>query len=506
MQTRLKMSREGLELLKEFEGLRLTAAQLPDGRWTMGHGHTQYAREGATITPADAEAFLVYDLIPVVAAVNDDVVPDISQNQFDALVCFAFNVGVDAFAQSEVLQRVNQERMTEAALAMAIWRAGAFNGRRVVLDALVRRRSAEEALMLGREGRESPSDLIRPEIDPAAQAALPAEAPVVIVTHEDGGQLDPQVLASETPQAVEAEVEATPPTPEPEAEPVAETPPAEVSEPESRSEEAGDQEPAPPATDAPLVEPVAQPDATDASIQADPVVQDTAEAPVEPIAEASAEPTGGNLADAAGTERIYQSFSSVPFSPLNAAQPVPQPTETAAEPTSSAPSPQDLVDDSTGLMEPPGPGAQIDEPPLVLVLTPPPEVTVEPPVVASDFSGAEVAPAAETPDQEALFEQGQLASTVSEGDAVIYYEAEPDTEAEPTRWSDIGAYVATGVVGLAAFGFGIAGFQLASQETVAPGSFDEKTVISWGLVAIGVVCVWSGAYNLFKRLGSSQDV
>ena len=73
MQPRMKMSRQGLELLKSFEGLRLTAAQLPDGRWTMGHGHTQFAREGATITAADAEALLLYDLIPVVAAVNEAV-------------------------------------------------------------------------------------------------------------------------------------------------------------------------------------------------------------------------------------------------------------------------------------------------------------------------------------------------------------------------------------------------------------------------------------------------
>ena len=58
MQPRLKMSREGLELLKSFEGLRLTAARLSDGRWTMGHGHTQYAREGAAITEAVAELLL----------------------------------------------------------------------------------------------------------------------------------------------------------------------------------------------------------------------------------------------------------------------------------------------------------------------------------------------------------------------------------------------------------------------------------------------------------------
>ncbi len=461
MQTRLKMSREGLDLLKEFEGLRLTAARLPDGRWTMGHGHTQYAREGATITEADAESFLVYDLIPVVAAVNDSVVPEISQNQFDALVCFAFNVGVEAFQQSEVLQRVNQERMTEAALAMAIWRAGAFDGRRVVLDALVRRRSAEEALLLGKDGRESPSDLIRPEIDPIARASLPVQRPVAFTIETSSvGEPAPEAQEPSPEAGVEAEMAEEPLVPTP-ADPV----------------------------DNPSVAPdETTPDASDATV----------------------------LSSASLSTRIYAPYAGTPFSPMGAALPtVSAPEETVSEAvvevaetieTVETAEPVGQVEDeeTTGLMEPPGAGAQIDEPPTVLILTPPPEVPPEPPArpdARSEAEGAGTPAVAEAP----LFEQGEQPVISGMGEPVIYYEPEADSEDTTSRWSDTGAYVATGIVGLAAFGFGIAGFQLAGQEQIPVGTFDEKTVISWVLVAIGVVCVWVAAYNLFKRLGNTEE-
>ena len=452
MQTRLKMSREGLDLLKEFEGLRLTAARLPDGRWTMGHGHTQYAREGATITEADAEAFLVYDLIPVVAAVNDSVVPGISQNQFDALVCFAFNVGVEAFQQSEVLQRVNQERMTEAALAMAIWRAGAFDGRRVVLDALVRRRSAEEALLLGKEGRESPSGLIRPEIDPIARASLPVQRPVAFTIETSrAGEPTPVTREPSSEAGVEAETELEPQAPT-SADPV----------------------------DGLSVTPhETAPGTSDATV----------------------------LSSASVSTRIFAPYQGTPFSPMGAAHPsVAATEETVSEAVVEVVEPVGQVEDdeTTGLMEPPGAGAQIDEPPTVLILTPPPEVPPEAPARPDSRSEVEEAGTSVVADAP-LFEQGEQPVVTGMGEPVIYYEPEADAEDSASRWSDTGAYVATGIVGLAAFGFGIAGFQLAGQEQIPVGTFDEKTVISWVLVAIGVVCVWVAAYNLFKRLGNTDE-
>lgn len=491
MQTRLKMSREGLGLLKEFEGLRLTAARLPDGGWTIGHGHTQYAREGATITPADAEAFLVYDLIPVVTAVNDSVMPQISQNQFDALVCFAFNVGVEAFQQSEVLQRVNQERMTEAALAMAIWRSGAFDGRRVVLDALVRRRSAEEALLLGGEGRPAPSDLVRPEIDPEAQASLPTSRPAEVDVKFDGDVAQAELVEA-GPDEIDAVAEARPN----EAEPV----------------QSGDDQDGEKAADV-------RAGATESAVESDhattepvPVedVEDGASAvaeSAESLAPISTDPVAGGsepivysgpttepsvpLTNASVSTRIYSSYPSEPFSPLAAAQAESETSENFE------------TSETTGLMEPPSLDARIEEPPLVLVLTPPPEVASEPPLM-SEVDRIAVGSDVRVDDQAPLFGGSDQVEAVDTLDSVIYYEPLADDSDRSARWSDTGAYVATGIVGLAAFGFGIAGFQLAGQDPVPTGMFDEKTAISWVLVAIGVVCVWIAAYNLFKRLGGSE--
>src|ERR1700761_4872422 len=122
MNPRYKVSRSGIELLKDFEGLRRQSAQLPDGRWTVGYGHTKSARAGVTITESDAAALLTYDLIEVVNAVNDWVFTPMTQNQFDALVCFAFNVGLDAFRASTVLRRVNEGSMLQAAWSLEMWR------------------------------------------------------------------------------------------------------------------------------------------------------------------------------------------------------------------------------------------------------------------------------------------------------------------------------------------------------------------------------------------------
>ena len=480
MHTRLKMSREGLELLKEFEGLRLAAAQLPDGRWTMGHGHTEYAREGATITASDAEALLVYDLIPVAAAVNDGVMPQISQNQFDALTCFAFNVGVEAFQQSEVLQRVNQERMTEAALAMAIWRSGAFDGRRVVLDALVRRRTAEEALLLGRDAPAMANDLIQPEIDPAAQTSLPAE--VIIDAGSVSSDPEPQ---TEPETTSEPEHDPAPPVEMPEVPsivgPAVEAPEeVTVAEPVSTGI-AAQSEPEiveAPASDAPVA------DAVEAVSPVEVGPPDAVHAGSEPIVYTAPDPQHArSIPSASLSTRVFTTYLPEPMRPDYSAMPQ---VHSQASP---------VIVSTPAEAETSGSAA----PSQVLILTPPPEISAElPPTLLVDDSqaGGDV-------EQAGLFGSDPDRPV---GDDVVYYEPEAEPEDRTARWSDVGAYVATGAVGLAAFGFGIAGFQLAGQDPVPNGMFDEKTAISWVLVGIGVVCVWIAAYNLFKRLGGTEEL
>ena len=115
MKPRYKVSRAGVDLIKSFEGYRRSAAQLADGRWTIGYGHTKTARKGAEVSEDDAGALLYYDLIEVAAAVNDLTFTPLTQNQFDALVSFASNVGVESFHKSMVLRRVNEGRIRRRA-------------------------------------------------------------------------------------------------------------------------------------------------------------------------------------------------------------------------------------------------------------------------------------------------------------------------------------------------------------------------------------------------------
>jgi lysozyme len=184
MKSRHQVSRAAIELIKSFEGYRRKAAQLPDGRWTIGYGHTLTAREGAEVSEADAEALLMYDLINVAHAVNEHSYTPLTQNQFDALCCFAFNVGVDNFRRSSVLRRVNEGQLLQAACAMEMWRKADFEGERIVIDALVRRRSAEKTLFLTPANGwiPAPSPVLRPKIDYDVVAASPRETPTALKT------------------------------------------------------------------------------------------------------------------------------------------------------------------------------------------------------------------------------------------------------------------------------------------------------------------------------------
>ena len=188
MKPRLAVSRSAVELIKAFEGFRPSAAQLDDGRWTIGYGHTLTAREGAQIGEPDAEALLLYDLIQVSHAVNEHVFAPLNQNQFDALVSFVFNIGVRNFRGSTTLRRLNEGRALEAAIAMEMWRKADLEGERIVVDALIRRRAAEKALFLmPMEGwMAAPTPVLPPRVDYDAVGVLPLQAPVATRTSLGG--------------------------------------------------------------------------------------------------------------------------------------------------------------------------------------------------------------------------------------------------------------------------------------------------------------------------------
>ncbi len=192
MKPRHQVSRAAVDLIKRFEGYRQTSAQLPDGRWTIGYGHTLTARPGATVSEKDAEALLLYDLISVAHSVNEHTYTPLTQNQFDALVCFAFNIGIENFVRSGVLRRINEGSLLQAACAMEMWRKADFEGERIVIDALVRRRSAEKTLFLTPANGQwvpAPSSILRPKIDYDASNAIPKQTPATVSTRTDGDRI-----------------------------------------------------------------------------------------------------------------------------------------------------------------------------------------------------------------------------------------------------------------------------------------------------------------------------
>jgi lysozyme len=216
MRPRLSVSRSAVELIMAFEGFRAKAAQLDDGRWTVGYGHTATAREGHEITEADAEALLLYDLIQAAHAVNEHVYSPLNQNQFDALVSFAFNIGARAFKSSPTVRRLNEGRVLEAALAMELWRKADLDGERIVIDALVRRRATEKALFLRpMDGWvPAPTPVLPPKMDYDALGLIPLTTPVEAHATLDGARAHaeraprPAPPVSDEPSASEAAAQA----------------------------------------------------------------------------------------------------------------------------------------------------------------------------------------------------------------------------------------------------------------------------------------------------------
>ena len=200
MKPRYKVSRAAIELIKSFEGFRELAAQTPEGGWTIGYGHAKTARAGARVSEAEAELLLLYDLVEIGAMVNGLVYTPLTQNQFDALICFAFNIGLEGFRRSTVLRRINEGLMLQAACSFDMWRKADFEGERIVVDALVRRRAAEKALFLKPAGGwvPAPSPVLRPKLDYDVCSAVPKDKPVDLTTSLVG---DAAVLVREADAA-----------------------------------------------------------------------------------------------------------------------------------------------------------------------------------------------------------------------------------------------------------------------------------------------------------------
>jgi len=96
-----------LDLLKEFEGLRLEAYQDIGGVWTIGYGHTKTAKADMSITKAGADALLMGDIKWVTEAIERFVSVPLNDNQYSALVSLIYNIGEGAFRKSTLLRHLN---------------------------------------------------------------------------------------------------------------------------------------------------------------------------------------------------------------------------------------------------------------------------------------------------------------------------------------------------------------------------------------------------------------
>lgn len=149
----MKTSKEGIDLIKKFEGCRLDAYKCPAGVWTIGYGHTGDVKKGQKISAAQAEAYLVADLEKFEKKVEKYGGYGWKQNEFDAMVSFAYNAG-------SIDQLTANGRRSRKEIADAIPKYNKGGGK--VLAGLVRRRDAEKELFLRGGGKTaSPRPVLR---------------------------------------------------------------------------------------------------------------------------------------------------------------------------------------------------------------------------------------------------------------------------------------------------------------------------------------------------------
>lgn len=145
----MKVDAAGVQLISDFEDLRLTAYDDGVGVWTIGWGTTVYpngqkVKKGDKITLEQAKQYKAYDLARFEKAVNDAVKVPLNQNQFNALVSLAYNIGEKAFTGSTLVKRLNEGNYKAAADQFLVWvNAG---GKR--MQGLVNRRNKEREVFL----------------------------------------------------------------------------------------------------------------------------------------------------------------------------------------------------------------------------------------------------------------------------------------------------------------------------------------------------------------------
>jgi len=138
----MRTSQQGLDLIKSFEGLRLSAYKCPADVWTIGYGTTAGVKPGQVISKERAEELLREDVTKVEAQVLRTIKVQLKQGQFDALVSFTYNLGAGNLANSTLARLLNAGDYMGAAAQFDRWNKAGGK----VMKGLVARRAAERAM------------------------------------------------------------------------------------------------------------------------------------------------------------------------------------------------------------------------------------------------------------------------------------------------------------------------------------------------------------------------
>ena len=150
IRNKMKISENGLELIKKFEGCETTAYQDSVGVWTIGFGHTKGVEEGQTCSIEDAESMLADEMDEYEGYINNMVKVELQQHEFDALVALVYNLGPTNLGESTMLKVLNGGQFDRVPDEMNRWtRAGGK-----ILEGLVRRRQAESLMFQNLDWRQ----------------------------------------------------------------------------------------------------------------------------------------------------------------------------------------------------------------------------------------------------------------------------------------------------------------------------------------------------------------
>ena len=139
---------DAVELIADSEDCQLTAYLCPAKRWTIGWGETTGVSPGMVWTKEQADQRLFSEVGAYATQIRAMCTVYTTDNQLGALVCFAYNIGLDSFKKSTVLKAHNADDPNAAARAFNLWNKATVNGKLVVLDGLTSRRAEEAALYL----------------------------------------------------------------------------------------------------------------------------------------------------------------------------------------------------------------------------------------------------------------------------------------------------------------------------------------------------------------------